>query len=104
MRLHRHDTMFQLVPPTSLRNDIQLSEYITILIEQPYNMYKVGDKASMLPPDFTFSVICITEEQSLDIDLTHRLLNHTLLLSTMIGYPTKWFLGIKFTLIVGMYD
>ena len=46
-------------------------------------MYKVGDKASMLPPDFTFSVICITEEQSLDIDLTHRLPNHTLL---DIGY------------------
>ena len=67
-------------------------------------MDKVGDKASMLPPNFTLSVICIMEEQSLDIARTHGLPNHTLVLSTMIGTPTKWLIGIPFTLIVGMYD
>ena len=99
-----HDNLSQLVTPTSLSNDILLANYITIFLEQPSNIDKVGDKSSMLTPDFNFSVICIMEEQNLDISITHGFPNHTLVLNTMIGTPTKWFLGIPFTLIVGMYD
>ena len=67
-------------------------------------MDKVGYKAYILSPNFTFSVICIVYEQSLDISLTRVFPNHTLALITMIGTPAKWFLGIPFTLILGMYD
>ena len=83
---------------------MSLARSINILFEKSYNMDKVGNKAYILPPDFTFSVICIMEEQILDIDLTHGFQNHNLVLSTMIRTPTKWFPGIPFTFIVGMYN
>ena len=42
--------------------DMPLAESITIFLDQPSNMDKLGDKASMLPPNFTFSVIFVMEE------------------------------------------
>ena len=84
-----HDTLHQLVPPTSLRKYMSLVESINIFLDQPSNMDKLGDKSYMSPPEFTFSVICIMEEQSLDIALKHGFPNHTLVLSTMIGILTK---------------
>ena len=52
-------THFVKQKPTSLSINISLAESITTLLEKPSEMNKLGDKATMLPLKFTFSVICI---------------------------------------------
>ena len=60
-----------------IHNSYQRNSIIHNIKQCPSNMDKVGYNDSTLPLEFTFSIICIIAEQSLDTAVILGFTNHT---------------------------